>query len=50
MNNMLKALSESQPCFGKYENWDNSWHCKGCIIKDECAANSNKAEEEKENG
>lgn len=25
-------------CFGCYENFDNSWHCKGCVVQHECAA------------
>lgn len=23
-------------CFGRYEDNNNSWHCKGCIIAKEC--------------
>lgn len=46
MNNMDEILFGSKSCFGQYENWDNSWHCKGCPIKDECES---KAKERQEN-
>lgn len=37
MENVSNALANVKPCFGNYENWDNSWHCKGCVIQHECA-------------
>lgn len=33
---MNEIFSKVKPCFGRYENWDNSWHCKGCPLKEEC--------------
>ena len=36
----LDVLLNSKPCFGHYENWDNSWHCKGCPLKNECKSKS----------
>lgn len=33
---MNVAFVTAKPCFGQYENWDNSWHCKGCPLSDEC--------------
>ncbi len=33
---MNEIFSKVKPCFGTYENYDMSWHCKGCPIKDEC--------------
>lgn len=36
MNNFDEALSKAKSCFGKYEEWDCSWHCVGCTIKEEC--------------
>lgn len=35
----VDAFAKVKPCFGQYENWDNSWHCKGCPIKEECEHN-----------
>lgn len=26
----------SKSCFGNYEDCNNSWHCMGCIISEEC--------------
>ncbi len=40
MSNAYDAFAKQKSCFGNYENWDNSWHCKGCIIQSECAAHS----------
>lgn len=37
MDNASNALAEKKSCFGHYENFDNSWHCKGCVIQHECA-------------
>lgn len=31
-----KKPEQSKTCFGQYENWDNSWHCKGCPLSGEC--------------
>lgn len=45
MSNVAAILIKSKPCFGQYENWDNSWHCKGCPIKEECES---KAKEKKD--
>lgn len=36
MSNNKKDLKRVKSCFGQYENWDNSWHCKGCLLSDEC--------------
>lgn len=36
----------SKSCFGQYENWDNSWHCKGCIVSEECKEYSALKQEE----
>lgn len=36
MSNFDEVFSKSKSCFGQYESGDNSWHCKGCPIKDEC--------------
>lgn len=34
MSNIL--LTKYKTCFGQNENGDNSWHCKGCPIIEEC--------------
>lgn len=47
MSKTTETFSKSKPCFGQYENWDNSWHCKGCPISDECKS---KAKENLEGG
>lgn len=36
MNEIDELFLKLKDCFGQYENWDNSWHCKGCPCKDEC--------------
>lgn len=36
MTMSIDDCKEFKTCFGNYENWDNSWHCKGCIISKEC--------------
>lgn len=36
MNNMDLVFVTVKPCYGQYEKWDNSWHCKGCPIAREC--------------
>lgn len=40
MGEFIKACLESKSCFGFYENWDNSWHCKGCPVNNECKSYS----------
>ena len=37
----LDVLLDSKPCFGGYEDGDNSWHCKGCILKSKCINKKN---------
>ena len=44
MGEIIKACLQSKSCFGFYEDWDNSWHCKGCPIKSECELYSNQTE------
>lgn len=29
-------MKNKKECFGQYEICDNSWHCKGCIVHEEC--------------
>lgn len=41
-------FTKAKSCFGQYENWDNSWHCKGCLLKDECESKSKEQEETNE--
>lgn len=36
-------------CLGKFEDNDNSWHCLGCIIKNECIEKQKQRMEEFEN-
>jgi hypothetical protein len=45
MSNVSTIFTKVKSCFGQYENWDSSWHCKGCPIKDECE--SSKVKENK---
>lgn len=40
MSNLSEALQKAKSCFGHYENWDSSWHCKACPIKVECESES----------
>ena len=35
-------MSNSKDCFGNYENNNNSWHCLGCILEDECKVEKQK--------
>ena len=44
MSNLYEALSKAKPCFGQFENWDSSWHCKACPIKAECEAKAKEKE------
>lgn len=46
MSNFDELFSKSKHCFGKYENWDNSWHCKGCPVKDECESKAKEKTDE----
>lgn len=36
----MEAIKENliltKNCFGDFEEGSNSWHCVGCIIKEEC--------------
>ena len=47
---MNDAFIKAKPCFGQYENWDNSWHCKGCPIKEECQQKKEEKREVESNG
>lgn len=40
------VILSSKLCFGMYENWDNSWHCKGCPLKNECESKMEENENE----
>lgn len=41
-------MSENKkPCFGNYENWDMSWHCKGCVVNSMCEEYSKVCSKEK---
>lgn len=46
MSNFDEVFSNVKDCFGQYENWDNSWHCKGCPIKEECETKTKEKNDE----
>ena len=33
---MMNPVKKIKPCFGHYEDNDNSWHCVGCVVANEC--------------
>lgn len=35
-NDIFKMFVNAKNCFGKHEDSDNSWHCKGCMLEEEC--------------
>lgn len=45
MSNFQDVFSNIKPCFGKFENWDISYHCKACIIRDDCEIKSKEHED-----
>ena len=45
----MSNINNIKSCFGQYENWDNSWHCKGCIVSDECKECSSARKQEETN-
>ena len=51
MSDIENAFVKAKPCFGQHEDGNNSWHCKGCPIGDECERNKNeKIDEVTSNG
>ena len=35
-NGMELVFAKVKSCYGRYEMFDISWHCKGCPIANEC--------------
>lgn len=46
----MKVKKNKKACFGQYENWDNSWHCKGCVVCDECKEYTELLSQEEQDG
>lgn len=42
MNKSNDYFVNMKACFGGYESCDNSWHCKGCMLKEECSKTKEK--------
>ena len=42
-------MNKYKSCFGQYEDFEVSWHCKGCLFKERCKSYSNKSMEKRGN-